>query len=910
MTSAVERARRAAGVPAPWTRTRLRTARGASLAFAALVLLTAFLAAYFPRAVRANEDRAVRRAVAETSPARAVVDVGLIRPDLAPDERAKTFDAGRVTAGYRALLKTVPEPVRVDTGQSSYGVRTSKDLQATDKDLPSPDAVLPRFTAAAQAGLEEHARLASGRWPRTKAGAPAEAGRVEVAVTGATAQALGLTVGRSVHVEGGDTAFVVVGIVEPRDPRGAWWSAEPQLRTPTMSATSGRPPQKFWRAGLLLPPGAGAALLDTLGQPEAYWRLAPRSEGLTAGVLPRYTAALGSLKGGPDLLRVKKAVEAHAVVSTDLDQVIEAHRGLSRALSPVVKVAAVGAGAVAAVTVAMAAGLSAGRRREEFALLRARGASLTGLGGRLLAESAALAVPAAGLGLLGAWALEPAGPLGSSALAAGAVALLGCLALPLRALASHRAAGVHQEREDLVAARPGRGRTVAELTVLAVALLVLFASRRGNGGAGAVPVLLALVAALVLVRCYPLPLRWAARGAGRSRGLTGFLFFARAGRAAPSGTLPLFVLLIAVTTAGVGGAVLTDVAGARDRAALVTAGADARVSATGALAALPRDVERGVRKVAGVRDVAPVLIDQTVALPVESGAASTRPLALMAVDPSSYGSFLREQGLGSAPVPPRAERGGVVDVVASARVAKVFGSGPREVSSLAGRVRVRVTRVAEAPPALGGADFLLMDRAALDRRPTTDLLVAGEPDAKALRKLVDGAEPRPALRLRADARAAYADSPLQAGVTRLFAAAVGAAGGYALLALLLHAQAGAAERTALLVRLRVLGLSRRGTRTLTLLDALPQTVLAAGGGALVGWGAIRLLAPVLDLERLAFASTDGRGPEGVTASLHSGAEVLLLPAAGIAVLAALVSLGQAWWLRRTKMITELRAGDA
>ncbi|NED89874.1 ABC transporter permease, partial [Streptomyces sp. SID11233] len=89
---------------------------------------------------------------------------------------------------------------------------------------------------------------------------------------------------------------------------------------------------------------------------------------------------------------------------------------------------------------------------------------------------------------------------------------------------------------------------------------------------------------------------------------------------------------------------------------------------------------------------------------------------------------------------------------------------------------------------------------------------------------------------------------------------VGAAAGYALLALLLHAQAGAAERTALLVRLRVLGLSRRGTRTLTLLDAVPQTLLAAGGGVLVGWGAIRLLAPLLDLDRLAFARTDGRGP--------------------------------------------------
>ncbi|WP_433339864.1 ABC transporter permease [Streptomyces sp. CA-253872] len=910
MTSVVEGLRRVRGVPAPWTRTRLRTARGASCAFAALVLLTAFLAAYFPRAVQANEDRGVRRAVAETAASRTTVDVGLIRPDLAPGERARTLTSESVAEGYRALLRTVPAPVRVDAGQSSYGVRTSKDLQATDKDLPSPDAVLPRFTAAAQAGLAEHARLTSGRWPRAKGTVSEDTERVEVAVSGATAKALGLKTGRLLHVQGADLVFVVVGIVEPRDPEGAWWSAESQLRTPTMTATSGRPPQKYWRAGLLLPPAAGPALLGTLGQPEAYWRLAPRTDGLTAGVLPRYTAALGSLKGGPDLLRVKEAVEAHAVVSTDLDAVIAAHRGLSRALSPVVTVAAVGAGAVAAVTVAMAAGLSAGRRRAEFALLRARGASLAGLGGRLLAESASLAVPAAGLGLLGAWALEPGAGLWPSVLAAGAVAVLGCVALPLRALASHRKAGVHQEREDLAAARPGRGRTVAELTVLAVAVLVLFAARRGGGGAGAVPVLLALVAALVLVRCYPLPLRWAARVAGRARGLTGFLFFARAGRAAPAGTLPLFVLLIAVTTAGVGGAVLSDVAGARDRAALATAGADARVSATGALAALPRGVDEGVRKVAGVKEVAPVLIDETVALPVETGAQSTRPLALMAVDPASYGSFLRAQGLGGAPVPPRAERGGVVDAVASARVAKVFGTKPREISSLAGHVRVRVTRVADGPPALGGTDFLLLDRAALARRPTTDLLVAGEPDAKALRKLVDGARPQPRLRLRAEARAAYADSPLQEGVTRLFAAAVGAAAGYALLALLLHAQAGAAERTALLVRLRVLGLSRRGTRTLTLLDALPQTLLAAGGGVLVGWGAIRLLAPVLDLERLAFASADGRGPEGVVASLHAGAGVLLLPAAGIAVLAALVSLGQAWWLRRTRMITELRAGDA
>ncbi|MYZ41268.1 ABC transporter permease, partial [Streptomyces sp. SID4917] len=123
---------------------------------------------------------------------------------------------------------------------------------------------------------------------------------------------------------------------------------------------------------------------------------------------------------------------------------------------------------------------------------------------------------------------------------ASAVALLACAALPLRAVPPLRKARAHVGRDDLAAARPSRRRTVAELTLLLLAVASVAALRRrgtsnSSAGAGdllvsAAPVLVALIAALVLVRLYPLPLRHAARPAARLRGAVGFLALARAGR--------------------------------------------------------------------------------------------------------------------------------------------------------------------------------------------------------------------------------------------------------------------------------------------------------------------------------------------------------------------------------------------
>lgn len=76
----------------------------------------------------------------------------------------------------------------------------------------------------------------------------------------------------------------------------------------------------------------------------------------------------------------------------------------------------------------------------------------------------------------------------------------------------------------------------------------------------------------------------------------------------------------------------------------------------------------------------------------------------------------------------------------------------------------------------------------------------------------------------------------------------------------------------------------------------------------MGWAAVRLLAPGIDLGRLALADAYGvTVPDG--AVLRADAWSLALPAAGALLLAGAVAVAQAWWAGRRTPITHLRAGD-
>ncbi|MFD7894913.1 ABC transporter permease [Streptomyces sp. NPDC059743] len=950
---------------APWVRTRLRTAPGAAVAFGALVLLTAFLAAAFPRAVDAYETDGLRREITGTPVTDTVLrltapQAGLEIPE---PQRVEAMRPDALEAVYRQTVASLPGPLRVDLADSAYGVRTGEPLTGTDDWLPRPDGIPPRFTLATQSELAAHATVRSGRLPSAGQGADARTKEVEAAVTTATARELRLRVGSVLRLSDryGTQALSVriTGLVEPHRPNGSYWSAEPLLRVPGLAALPSRPPMFRWEAGLLLAPEAAPALLGTRTDSEKYWRFAPATGELTAADAPELGRRIASLESGPDLLRMREIAGGNAVVETGLGTVVGSHLATREAISRIVVVAAFGIGTVAAVALAMAGGLIAAGRTAELALLRSRGGSLLGIGGRLLAETAVIALPAAGAGLLLAVLVVDGDGGGNGSgggvrllpavYGASAVALLACAALPLRAVPPLRRARAYGGRDDLAAARPSRRRTVAELTLLLLAVASVAALRRrgtsnSSAGAGdllvsAAPVLVALIAALVLVRLYPLPLRHAARPAARLRGAVGFLALARAGRSSSAtAALPLLALLIALTTAAFGGSVLSGIADARDRAALLAVGADARISTPNDTVPLPPGAERSVRQVEGVRDVTSVRIDLVAdAAPAAgteaatgagagftTGAASAleKPVTLIGVEPDAYTRLARQMGLGPFPAGVLKARGpgGVLNAVASPATAERLGTAPRRILSSAGEITVRITTVRSHTPAAPRSDFLLVDSAALTAANPTTLLVTGERlDDEELRAATEGAQaprtpgrseggsPDPEVSLLSEERAAFTASPLQSGAERIYAVAVLAGAAYAVIALLLSLLHAAPERTALLTRLRTMGLTTRQGRLLLGLEALPQALLAAGGGILVGWATIRLLAPGIDLAQLAVASASASVVGDV--SLSTDVWSLALPAGGVLVLAGAVAAGQAWWAGRRGSITELRAGD-
>ncbi|MEU6660791.1 FtsX-like permease family protein [Streptomyces sp. NPDC046821] len=924
-------------IVAPWIRTRLRTAPGPACALVLLVLLTSCLAAVFPRAVDDYEDAGLRHAVSEALPALTSLQLTTAPPGpvLKPDQRAAVLRAARTRAAYERVVRALPAPLAVDGTQSAYGLRTTKYQEASDAWLPRPDGLPPQFALSAQSGLARHSTVVAGRLPRATGTESEDTTHAEAAVTAATAKVMRIRPGSVVHVPtlmGGSFAVRVTGVVKPRDPRGAYWTVQPTLAAPALRQTPESPPSDYWVGGLFLAPDAAPALLGTLGEPERFWQLAPDLASLDARAMPALRSALAYTTTGPGLLKLRAATRAETEVSTGLDEFISGYQHLRSRIGPVVSVAAYGTGTVAGVVLLMAGGLAAERRRAELTVLRSRGGSVQGITGRLFAETAVVAIPAGAAGLALALIAVPHGRWQFSAVAAATVVAVSCLSLPVRAAAAHRRVEVNGARDDLALARPSRRRTVAELTVLVLAVASVVALRRrgtGDGGDSLIalaPVLVGVVAAFVLVRLYPLPLRGLTRPARRLRGVVGPLSLARAARAsAGTAVLPVLALLTALTTAAFGGSVLAGIAHERDRAALAVTGADARVQSA---SALPTHLAAQIRReVPGVREISPATIRYDAQL-----LSGQRRVPLAAVDVKSYARLAGRTGLGAFPAgvlgapdaTPQADHPtpgtptSPLPALASPSLRDVFGTRPFSLWMDGESIVLRIVAVRSTTPALSD-DFLVVDREALARRvgvgdkanadiasrylPTALLLTGDHIDGPALRKAVG---PKTSVRLRATERARYADSPLQQGAARVYSAAVAIGAGYAALALLLALARAAPERAALLARLRTMGLTRRQGRRLLVLEALPQAVLAAAGGALTGWATIRLLAPGLDLTGIALAATSSQGPAG---QLRTDALSLLLPAACVVLLAVAVATGQAFWAGRRDSVRELRAGE-
>ncbi|MDW5327840.1 FtsX-like permease family protein [Plantactinospora sp. KLBMP9567] len=766
---------------------------------------------------------------------------------------------------YRQKL---PGPLPSLVGQQWFAGRIGpKDLGVAG-DAPSlRGSCRPELQLRGQTGVERELRVVEGRWPASRDG-------VEAALSREAAGILGLRVGTAVVLSGegfnqGSVPVRIVGLYDPIDPAAPAWDAIRLAEVPCSDPAAGT----THRAALLTDLSGMTAAGGRLGLTYE-WRYRVDEERVTTADIPEVLTAIAATRRTPP--------ERGLVLATGLDNSLTRFDGQLRAVRALLAVVQAGILATLLGLVALAAGLAAQRRREEFTLLRARGAAAVEIGARTLRETVAV-LPVA---VLAGWLLgrlAPGRPAGPEPLGVALVAVGTTLAIPLLAMLSQRRASFVGRRRDLMRHRPSVRRLTAELFVLLLAVLgVVLLHRRGlsqDTGVDpylvSVPVLLAVAAALVALRLVPWPLRQVGRIAARARTVVPFVGLARAGRGAPVTVGPLAVLVVAIATGVFTSVVTSTVAEARDRVTDQEIGAAARIvgsysdqATADRIAALP-----------GVRAVSPLAVG--VGQPLRSptpnllGGRDLGQVQVLVVDGPSLARVLAASGV-DVDVPAGLAAPGRIDgpvpALVSPEVAEAVGAGA--VTEVQGRrYEFRVDRVASGFPGLA-ADvrrFVVLPWQALPVpqfqpiRPN-QFLVAGDGFAAAeLIATVDTAQReylaevlgqpveqvRPQTAVTVTTWAQHREALERSGVNRLlsftFGTGVAGATALALLAVGFAVLAQAPGRGRMLSRLRTMGLSGGQGRGLLVYELVPLLGVAVLAGGLVGVALPWLLGPALGL---------------------------------------------------------------
>ena len=384
--------------------------------------------------------------------------------------------------------------------------------------------------------------------------------------------------------------------------------------------------------------------------------------------------------------------------------------------------------AMVVVVIMLAARIVVARRDGELIMLRHRGASSRQVATRMLAGIAPAVVLAAVVGVALVVAIVPGTSITSGWKQAAGVLAVALAGPPLIAVwryrnpapATNPALILTPETRTPRTSVAAQRRLVAGLTacVAAVAgLLVLH--DQGISPAGvtnwyltAAPVLVAVPAALIAMRLYPLAIRvllpvWRRRG-----GVAGYVGLAGALERRTATALPAFTLVLALTLAAFGGMVNGSIIGGQVSYSWQATGANAVINANSAAYDITPAVAKAIAAVPGVRH-------STAVWTTTWQAPQGQQLTVAAVDPAGYAALTADTPFpripvgafgpadDSTPVGP----GTVIPVLASPSAAAALGTGivPLRSNDPIGPLRIRVAGVVARTPAqpAGGA-FLLM----------------------------------------------------------------------------------------------------------------------------------------------------------------------------------------------------------
>ena len=872
-----------------------------------------------PRQAQATGTRALRQTLGSVSP----LDQSMVATTNWSLVNTSYGDGGGTYGGTglaltQSNLATVTSQLRTDF---SGGPLTLDPQSADWAALTSEPYSLGRFPVlkklrgipaklevAYRYPLAGHLRLVAGSMPAAALPFPAVDTVIQVVITQAMASGFGLETGSSVSIGVpstqnpgliDDIQLDVTGIVEPTDPDSLFWTTDPLLPGPTLSYTSAGP---LWIGAVIADPGELGAMQQIFGQDGLVlqWQLPVDTASLRGQPPALYNQVNDITNRDPKLTGFVAPLSDDFTVTSGLLQPLVDLVQESNAVNLVLLMVYVGLAVASAVMLLLAARMIANRRSAEFALLRARGASLRQLFWFGFLGAALPCVPAAAL----AWALAVllipnAAPPGPAAWWPGLAALVIATAGPgLVAARQHRlprrrratrAGGTRRRRRQWVT------RVIVEVTAAAVAIGGIVIARTQTGMvdlyASAAPVLVAVLAVIVILRLYQVLLRALARASARRRGVVGFVGLTRASAATVTFALPALTLVLAVTMASFTGMVKQAVANSEVEASWQMTGADVAVSGPRAqnIAAslISPSAVASMAEVPGVTRAAAVLV---VPLSVAGGAVITG----IVVDPASYAALVASSKV-FPPVNPAlltaaSGRDAVTPVLASPQAAADLAApGNDSIFAQQGLpgLRVRITGELASTPALpGGGAFIVLPQSAIGAAHPVDLMLLNGPSINMtrLRALAQAATGSAELLIstRSAALQQLAGAPLQQGTFLIFALAIGYAIALALAVVLLQLALGAPDREVILARLATMGLPERRRGLLAAVEVLPAIAAAAVAAIGCAIALPQVVDPALNLS--VFTQSQ------VPVPLQPDAASFALPLAGLA-LVTVIALG-------------------
>jgi hypothetical protein len=527
---------------------------GQLLAFAGVVMLVAGFLGLLAGASGPVLDAGARTLIDGAGATGSVVRVQTRLADDAEDQDAAVQQA--ITTSLGGLPASIQRTV---VAESAPGTIDGEPVQV--QGLTDP-------------GLPDAARIVEGEWP---------SGTDEGALQEAAASSLGVSVGDEIVV--GDTQVTIVGIWVARDPGEARWFGDPAVGSGVDADAVG-------------PLLVDESVLAPLGErPFVRWTVVPERSAMERSNLGDWGEALVRLTA--ELRRIpstNSALEAIGSLSGTLERTARSTSIAAGIMGlPLVLLIVAGGVVITLVARAIAAG-----RRVEFALLRARGASMRSLTGAAAREAfvASLIGGALGAGaavgalLLGIPVLLPASaqtvvPLLVGGIAAIVVVLAVVLAtivtvVELRAPVSGRAesgrAALIASLGPLILAVVVAGFTVAQFVALGSPIVV-----RGDGTVFTDPLALAAPMALLVAVALAAPVvvgplsLVGERFARAGRGILPVLPLRQLSRRARSVAAGVLVIALAVGAAVLVGAIRFAADAGAEHAERAATGSDLRV---------------------------------------------------------------------------------------------------------------------------------------------------------------------------------------------------------------------------------------------------------------------------------------------------------------------------------------------